>query len=606
MIVLVPLSRYRVVFETASGRPYSAFEQLVLRAVQDGATTLQSLEAIFQVHPRLLVEALVTLTHEGWIAIGGPGSRGFVLTSLGRGAVDSGEVPLSLSVASRSTFVVMERLTGGLIQNNEIRYESRRGLGQHFGESLPLAPRISLDHLDGGQVQHLLPRRQGEWIRWIGPIDLFSKDAHWLPLNVDTPSEKIIGLPDAWEARLRPLIVDLVRGMSAGLDEKIQESSWKVAQPWRTQAKAVERGDPDALSVPPTKWPIALVPEDFLYTAEDHDRYLEKVLSEAKSAVLIASAFLSVRRMESLKSQVLRCLSRGVDVDLLWGYATSSEDQEQGAIDWLKKMSYEAKRDGATGKLRFNSSPSNSHAKLLLWDGDSGSEGIVGSYNWLSADPFVASLPKGAEGVTNVSVRLSHPGLLAALSRCVAGLWAGAETESLSSTSDRWGRAAARLDQSAVRMSEAGSIGGTNAEVRLVLDREHDAIVREWLSVAQQRLLVVSHRLGQMAENRLFAGTNRRRRTQFSYQVVYGRSDLDDDGVKRVERVVSQSSGILQKTSGLHAKLLVGDDRVCVSSYNFLSADQFGTAEAAREVGIVLEGSNPADWVWARFLPRVG
>ena len=45
MIVLVPVSRYRVRFEVASGRPYSVLERLVLDAVREGVTSLEPLQA---------------------------------------------------------------------------------------------------------------------------------------------------------------------------------------------------------------------------------------------------------------------------------------------------------------------------------------------------------------------------------------------------------------------------------------------------------------------------------------------------------------------------------------------------------------------------------
>ena len=81
VIVLIPLSRFRISFEVAAGRPYSQLERLMLRAIAEGANELTKIEETFQVHPRLIVEALVTLTHAGWLSIGGSGHEGFVLTS---------------------------------------------------------------------------------------------------------------------------------------------------------------------------------------------------------------------------------------------------------------------------------------------------------------------------------------------------------------------------------------------------------------------------------------------------------------------------------------------------------------------------------------------
>ena len=65
MIVLIPVSRFRVRYEVAAGFPYSQLDSLVLRAVGEGSTSLEKLVETFQVHPRLLIQSLVTLTHTG-------------------------------------------------------------------------------------------------------------------------------------------------------------------------------------------------------------------------------------------------------------------------------------------------------------------------------------------------------------------------------------------------------------------------------------------------------------------------------------------------------------------------------------------------------------
>ena len=61
----------------------------------------------------------------------------------------------------------------------------------------------------------------------------------------------------------------------------------------------------------------------------------------------------------------------------------------------------------------LNALARGSHAKMILWDHSAGQfEGCVGSCNWLS----FASSASGTNTVTEVSVKLSRPGLLARLS----------------------------------------------------------------------------------------------------------------------------------------------------------------------------------------------
>lgn len=202
MICLIPVSRFRVTFEVAAGRPFSQLERMVLRAIQDGVGDLQGMQDVFQVHPRILIEALVTLTQAGWVALSGAEGGGFLLTSEGTRASASNKPPSTTVTATKQSFVLLERLTGGLIGNDEVRFRSAAQLEAVWDDAVRLRPDCHENDLDEGQVRSLLPRRQGEWVRWIGPIDMLSKGAHWIPIGVDTTAGSIVGLPERWRARL--------------------------------------------------------------------------------------------------------------------------------------------------------------------------------------------------------------------------------------------------------------------------------------------------------------------------------------------------------------------------------------------------------------------
>jgi hypothetical protein len=563
----------------------------MLRAIQEGASDLAGLQRTFEVHPRLLIEGLVTLTQAGWLALGGAGREGFVLTSEGREAAGSERPPSTIVVDARRAFILMERPTGGLIGNDEVRFASRRDLDGVWEQTVRLRPQVSDNRLDQGQVQHLLPRRQGEWVRWIGPIDMVSKDAHWVPVNVDLDGEIVVGLPDVWLPRLRASVIEDARRIAISLSQEGRTTTWTMGAPRRSRATPGEATDPDALRVPPLGWPAALSESDFCFSTDDHERLLAAALDEARSSILVASAFASTENLEALQPHLEATLGRGVSVDLLWGYMADGSVDGRETVEWMRKLEYSAKRDHLEGMVRFNRVPSGSHAKLLLWDDASGFRGCLGSYNWLSAvGGRLGNLP------LNASVRISVPGAVAALARCAAALWVGAESEVLTSTGDRWGRIAADLEMTASR-SEPVS---TNAMLRLVLDRDHEVVLREWMGTSQQRLLVTSHRLGPAGEVRLVRAEVERP-SAFSFDVFYGLADRDDDGLSRIEEIVRRSQGRLKQVAGLHAKVLVSDASACVTSYNFLSADPFGTAKNARELGVAIEGGEPAEWLWNRL-----
>lgn len=599
MIVLVPVSRFRVTYEVAAGRPFSQFERMILTAIQQGTSTLGGLQEVFQVHTRLLIEGLVTLTQAGWIAFGGPGREGFFLTSEGREAAGSDRSPSTIAVSSRRASVVMERLTGGLISNEEVRFASKRDLERVWDQTLRLSPEISDNRLDEGQVQHLLPRKQGEWVRWIGPIDMVSKDAHWVPVNVDLASGTVVGLPEVWLARLRPTIIDEATHFAESLTEDGRTRAWNIGVPRRFLMGDADAVDRDAPRIPAIGWQVVLSEDDFHFTEDDHERLLAAALEEACSSVLVASAFANVRKLEVLRPHIQATLERGVSIDLLWGYMADDSADGRETVEWLRKLVYSAKRDGLKGVVRFNQVPSGSHAKLLLWDATSGFQACIGSYNWLSA--LVGG--RWDSRPRNVSVTISEPGAVGALARCAAALWAGAESEVLTSTGDRWRRIAADLDMAASRSDPAA----TNATVRLILDREHEVLLREWLSTAQHRLLVASHRLGTACETRLVSAEVERP-SSFSFDVLYGYVDLSEAGLAGIAELIRRTGGTLRQIPEFHAKVVVSDASACVSSYNFLSADPFGTTQNTRELGIAIDGGEPVEWLWSRLrrdLPTV-
>ena len=591
MIVLVPLSRFRITYEVAAGRPFSEFERLILRAIHEGTTEVAALLDIFKVHPRLLTESLVTLTYAGWVSVGGPGPDSLVLTVSGAKAAASKEPPSTIDVSSRWASVVMERVTGALIPSQEVQFASRKDLADVWNKTVRLPTTFTDNRLDEGQVQHLLPRKQNEWVRWIGPIEMLSKDTHWLPVNVDLDRESVVGLPQAWQQRLKPTILkeatSRVAGLSATGTTKASLEKWRVRQPGG-RPRSTNHDETDTASVGTRVWPTTVSNDDFLFTATEHERLAKLALGEAETSILIASAFASPKKLDLLRDSIICALRRGVDVDLLWGY-DGGRKSTRDLLGWLRKLSSDNRR--RPGSLRFNSRPSGSHAKLMLWDRSGDTAACVGSYNWLSAmfDCADAKLP------LNATIRTLEPAIVASLARCAAGLWSSADQ--LSTAGVRWSRIASDLEQASLHVASSSA----NAKIWLVLDRDHDPLLNDWTRKAHSRLLVASHKLGPMSEDRL-VNANKKRPMSFDYKVVFGRDKGNEDWREGVTNGVVGASGAVGRVEGFHGKALVSDGAACISSYNFLSADPFGTARDAREIGLAIDGPEAADRIWNRIV----
>lgn len=259
-------------------------------------------------------------------------------------------------------------------------------------------------------------------------------------------------------------------------------------------------------------------------------------------------------------------------------------------------MAYDAKRTEGAGTLRYNREPSGSHAKLLLADSLTGTSAIVGSYNWLSAP--------GHTDTPNVSIVLREPGIVAEAAAAAAALWAGTVSESMSSTPDRWRNIAAELESITVTANDkADSSSQSDTTAQLVFDRDHDALVREWSASAQERLFIFSHRLGPAGEPRLMRVAEVEGR---QFVLCYGLTELDEQWRSRITTAVQRVGGTVAHVPGMHAKVVLSDSSVCISSYNFLSADPFGTAKRARELGVVIESEALARRVAEQLSAVVG
>lgn len=584
-IILIPLDRYRVDFEVGLGTPFSRLDALVLRAIsEERATCVANLVDLLLLPRRLLIESVVSLARAGWVAVGGLGEE-FSLTPVGQLALKADVLPTPERVLSKQGSLLVERMTGQVATLRDLTFWTAKRL-QEAGlwdqcERLPRSPNLA--PLDVGQAKPLLSRDRNEWIRWVGePIP---QQEIWLKVGVDTANKTVSGIPELWVNGLLP----------------------KLANSLSLPELAVRRSkqDQEQQPTPQSRQKYRVVGAEQVHVivqGAEHRALLQTALSEARSQVLIASAFASADVLEAdIRSQILSALDRGVRVDLLWGYSagTTAEalDRTLKVLQGIRKMS------GRGQLLRFNEKPSGSHGKLLLWDVPDGFKACLGSNNWLSVPSFAYD-----ERHHEVSVVTSNIGLGADLCTTVAGIWARAEATA-SGSSDLWHRTASDMERAIALqgMTEtAGAIGDLTPsaaaaapmEALIIRDQEHDSIMRDLVLAAKRRVGIASHKFGPAGQIRMastrYATTGEPR----LLKVVLGEDPDDVELVTGLADVVRSLGGDFVLSPGMHAKVLVADDAVVVSSYNFLSADPFGTAEGAREVGVLIRGRQLSDALW--------
>jgi len=601
MDLLLPLSLFRVRYETASGRPYSELDKLVLSAIAEGANSLTALQKIFLIRGRILIEVLITLARAGWVAID-VANGGFRITAAGMETLGMERVPQFTVIGHSEATMVMETLTGGLVAQQEMKpYVSNRIIEKEgtWKNTRRLRSEFSQIRLDPGQVSDLLQRTPGEWIRWIDVPELASRDFHFLPISVDVETGVIHNLPDRWRRGLGPLLLARARELEGS----------------RSRAPLVALSGEKLEWEGPRKHLDIITEEDVLLSRAEHFGVLKSALTQAQSTLFVASAFFDTSEVDSeVRDLILAALKRGVQIYFFWGYAIKDGVLgSESALAWLRQLRRDAAGHG--NRLRFNQQPTDSHAKFLVFDRNGKFEAFVGSCNWLST---CLSLKDDARVPMEATVRLRHPSIIASICRSAAGFWVLSRRGVFADAPELLRRAAQDLDSEASLvedMETPAQAQASNALVRIVRDQEHESLMRELLLQAKQRCLIVSHKLGAKALIRL-ASLRGNADPCKNVVVQYGRTTTTAPSLSDVEASLRSVKASLSAVPSRHSKILVVDQTALVSSYNFLSADPFGNFGNAREIGVLVEGGHLPDILWRahvssgvtaeRFEPRNG
>jgi len=435
MIVLLPISRYKVSFRTAVGVPHSQFEDLMLRALAQGDETLDALEVTFAIHRRLLIQALVGLIQEGYVALG-PEHR-YLLTDDGAAVAAGKKLQRVRETPARSTSVVMERLLGLVAPAREVRYVGRRELNE-AGAVPTIDPRRHDTRLDPAQVRHLIPRGPDEWVRSIEEVRIISRDANWLPVRIDIESGRIIGLPDRWTRLLAPALIE---NLPVGTGEAQANPSFDQQLGMNSARSTISDDLYEGASL--------TLGHDDIIDGADASGVLARVLEETADMVIIATPMATAAGLANARAALVAALDRGVDVHVL---ACGADAETRRA---LERLSYDL-RDT---RLVVAISSELGDLSALVWNTAAGWRSLLGAVAWLNP----AACSRG--------IMLRHPLVVASVAEAVASVWRALPGQALSSVPDRWSAVAADRDAS------SADHGTGNTEVRLVLGGEAEHLL---------------------------------------------------------------------------------------------------------------------------------
>ncbi len=446
MIVLIPLRRHRVSYTVGQGRPYSPLERLLLQAVQQGHTSLDAIHQLFALHRRVLIEAVVTLMHAGWLAIASE-SENFVVTAAGQAALAQQDaLPKGRTLTVRSMAIFEERTAGQLAAQHEIALVRGREL-RGLVEQPPVLRRGELPNtVERGAVDPMLRRDMGQWIHSINDVVLEQASGLFAMADVDLARRTVSGIPRRWIDTLALDCIDAAERQPQTQSDKISRSILKlnsrIAEGVSTQSSS--------------DWTESIDRADVLTTVEAHRQLLRDTLrsTDVRWAAVL-SPRLSLPQIEAVAPDIEAAIARGMTV--IVGYSFQSTTDKE-AVARLKKLRFHGEQDNVAGKLLLTKY-SGSGAALLV-DRHDQFDVFWGSDCWLKT---------AAGSVRTFSVRLRDPQGLARVLRTLS--------DSFETDSD--GRAVAvKLDGYAGELAARRGAATGKFSVQILRGPEHLGVLR--------------------------------------------------------------------------------------------------------------------------------
>lgn len=570
-MIRIPLALYNVEYTCSEDRKFTELDFLILQAIKNKIGNLDQLENFFFLPKRMLMEVVVGLIEYGYVGLASMKQGGFIATLSGQN-IDSVEMMSEIAEIEPHHMVILrENITGMLIeQNKNLRYESDKDI-ENGKNVLPVktSPPRTLPYAN------IRPLIQGELtqIKHLHQILSITKIKSGIHVNISYDSFGNLELPEPWRNS------SLERILIENFPCNIQKS---------------ESVTSDELTQPPSKLKKFRPDQDILWTKEEHANCLSDALERAHSHLLVVSAHAKSSTIENMCDKLEDAMKRGVHIDLVIGI---QETEEESRIDKLvKELNNKIKYHFYPGSIALHKSAMPSDVKLLLYDTASeGYQTVLGSYNWLY-EPIIPS--SSAKKMQDISVKLYDSQAVSDIAMTITG-WCD-------KLSPRW----QEINREKIEPSTPVAGQEEKAEeipYRLIYDQENAYKFEDMQYSAKKRLLVCSHKIGlatiggNNTDNRGRIRYLEKKPDEFELYFYYNQvTDSSKWGEEQEKNLRNRLSGksTIKKKEGLHARIVVSDDSVLLSSFNFLSA----STRQNKHIGIQFYNSDIADRFWEKII----
>jgi phosphatidylserine/phosphatidylglycerophosphate/cardiolipin synthase-like enzyme len=333
-----------------------------------------------------------------------------------------------------------------------------------------------------------------------------------------------------------------------------------------------------------------LTGEDLIVGGAEHWTLLTEALREARTCLVLHSCFVDAGTVRRLLPELEAAARRNIRVDLLWGLRADPEEAKPPEKITEVEQVLSGLSPSARERIRLSRASSGSHAKVIVFDDQSGGwQSVVGSCN------FLQSL---YDTVVEVSLRSRSSRLALQL----MGHLAAAQLPS----SGGWPPVARRLDRiwSEIRHTAWRAEIGRHA-LQLLVDDDHYACIRLARDEGRRSIVLGCDIYGSAAERSVLVPMRRAAELGAEVRLYFRRSSrfLVQEGRKPDPAAHLTQGVVLETAPMLHGKYLVWDDKaLAVTSFNWLSTAVDGTRRSGAELGVLVRGPELRDALAAKLV----
>ncbi|MDV7428069.1 phospholipase D-like domain-containing protein [Acinetobacter baumannii] len=599
--VLVPFAYGEHIFRILPAKPWGPYEHFILNTLSEQPYSAQQLASLINLPYQLITEIMIPFMRVGWVELIEQSSEYyFKITETGINVSELEELPDIKDPQDKKRSFVIDPITGDCYRT-EFRAKNRNNPSKQ-----------SFQVFGFDRVNKLLQRKSSYAAKLI--VNKIISDANLQTIfnSVALDGEEVISFmqrpfdePYGQDIRYAIAEVDIngeIGGMPDRLSNELKQQILNVANKQREKIKLLSNSDHievEELEIQPLKKSISnsiyISPDQYelILGGQQHKDHLLGLINNAYSKIIIHSTFIHPDKLNELMPLLLSAAKRSVQVDLMWGQLDPDEtdqkavQQYQQVIDTLEQCQKKAYDEGLESYFKIHLDASGSHTKFIICDSADGCyKATFGSCNWLASGfhKFEASV-------------------------CISSLDFVAESFKIASILSKGKHfLASDFSQELARLGNKLRIDANNLQgneklinIQMVGANNHEDFLLRARDEAEKRIIICSHRVGQVADNSIFPTILSNDKA--SKTAIYGRATGKSGGMTKHQslqlKADYESKGfniVIADEPQIHAKILAWDDNdVLISSLNWLSASSL--VDPLREIGIYINDSNIVDKV---------